>query len=162
MQVKLERGVLPAGHVRHTNALLTQRIIDVQKNGAAAQERLNASLDSLVEEEAPWVRPGIGNCGEQVAGVHFVVDISVAAHTLDRASALQPAEAEDACECYGVINRMVCTWLTGRLQAAPPDGLLDIAEVPIDYVNVFDMPASFDMMLPHCLLYVFGDLVHLD
>lgn len=153
MQLKLERGVLPVGHDRHTNALLTQRIIDVQESGAAAQERLNASLDSLVEEEEPWVRPGLVNCGEQVAGVQFLVDISVASHILDRASALQPSDGEDACECNGVMNGMVCAWLTGRLQGAPPDGLLDIAEVPINYLHVFAMPSSCHMMLPvHCLL----------
>lgn len=137
MQMRLQRGVLPIGHHQRTSALITQSIVDVQDSGAAAQERLNASLDSLVEQEAPWVWPALGTCSVQVSGVEFVVDISVAAHVVDRAYNLQPPESAAPCASSDVIIELVCKWLTRRLQRAPPDGLLDVAEVHISCLLLF-------------------------
>lgn len=132
MQLKLERGVLPRRHERRTDATLTQRILDVEGHGMAAAGRLSACLDSMSEEEAHWVWPALQPSSTKILGCEHVVDICLAAHVLDRAQDMQTREDTDAGQRHSILINLLCKWLTARLHRAPPDGLLDIAEVLIN------------------------------
>eukprot|EP00892_Ulva_mutabilis_P007024 jgi/Ulvmu1/4694/UM002_0425.1 len=127
--IKLERGVLPQGHDRRTDAMLAQRILDVQGGDLGARDRLQQHLDNLSNEEASWVWPALHLSSKSVSGCDHVVDICIAAHVLDRAQQLQSSERPAKGTCDEHVVDLMCQWLTSRLSSAPPDGLLDIAEM---------------------------------
>lgn len=130
MQIKVERGLLPQSHQKRSQALLEDCILDVQKNSAAAEHRVQACLSELSAEERPWVEGTLVATGvtENVDCRH-ILDVCVAAHLTDFSQTLWPADTSEAPEFHHHVISIAQSWLSKRTLDAEPDSLLDVAEV---------------------------------
>ena len=139
-QVRLERGVLPHGHERRTDAVLDDAVRAVQSQGLGARKAVHTALEAACLEDSAAVYAALDDTTRERVDCVHIPRVCVAAHIVDRAAALWSLQEEtqsdadgdleaEAPEWYGQCVELALKWLQGQVAVAAEDTLQDVAEV---------------------------------